>query len=367
MPAGPRVAIVHDFLTRVGGAERVVRAIADRFPNHTFFTLLYSKRCADVFPASKVRTSFLQRLPSFMRSRPRYLLPFFPMAIEQFNFSGFDVVVASSGAWSHGAITPVDTPFICYYHSPARFLWDDTHSYTKNLSLPWPLSTMANTKIHSIRLWDAAASQRPDVVLANSHTVAQRIHTFYRRKSEVLYPPVAVSDISMGPRRRENYFVILSQLTAYKKIDQAISLFNRLRRRLVIIGDGPSRSFLQRIAGPTIEFTGFIPDATAREYLRYARAALLPAEEDFGIAPVEALAAGTPVIALKKGGATETIQNEKTGILFSEKEGLAGGLARFFLHEKKFRPELIRSSAKQFSSERFTSAISRHIAKAIKD
>ncbi|MFH0776433.1 MAG: glycosyltransferase [Patescibacteria group bacterium] len=360
----PRIAIVHEYLTRMGGAEKVAKVLADLFPSARIFTLLYdAEKCGADFPAWRVETSRLQNLPRFLRQRPKFLLPFLPTAIEAFDFSAYDLVISSSSAFAQGLVSPLKTRHICYCHSPARFLWDYSNEYLKENQIGGLKKIFLNTKLKDLRIWSRLSARRVDRFLANSQTVQKRIQKYFRADSEVVHPPVEVSKIRLG-QNQENYFLIVSQLAGYKKIELAISVFNKLRRRLVIVGDGPRRDFLESIAGPTIEFLGWKSDPEVAELLQNCRGFIFPGEDDFGIAPVEAMAAGKPVLAFGKGGATETVLHKKTGILFNSQtpESLENGLAEFFAQEKKFDAKKIRDHAKQFSRQVFEQKIRRIVA-----
>ena len=343
----------------MGGAEKTAKVIADLFPSARIFTLLYDEeRCGQDFPAWRVETSRLQNFPEFLRRRPKFLLPFLASAVEQFDFSDYDLVISSSSAFAHGIVPDLKNRHICYCHSPARFLWDYSHEYLRENKIGGLKKILLNAKLKDLRIWNRLSARRVDRFLANSKTVQRRIRKYYRADSDVVHPPVEVNKIRIGTNH-ENYFLIVSQLTGYKKIELAISVFNKLRRRLVIVGDGPRRDFLESIAGPTIEFLGWRSDAEVRELLGNCRGFLFPGEDDFGIAPVEAMAAGKPVLAFNRGGATETVAHKKTGILFDSQtpEGLEHGLAEFFANEKKFEPRKIRAHARQFSRQVFEAKI----------
>ncbi|MFA5351991.1 MAG: glycosyltransferase [Candidatus Gracilibacteria bacterium] len=359
----PRIAIAHEFLTRMGGAERVVKVISEMYPQARIFTLLYDEeKVGSEFSPLKVETSSLQKFPRFMRKHPKLLLPFIRSAVEAWDFSDYDIVITSSSAWMQGIITPLKTRQICYCHSPARFLWDYSHEYLRENKITGIKKWFLGSLLREIRIWNQLSAKRVNRFIANSKTVAERIRKYYRRDSEVIYPPVEVEKIRLS-NHHENYFLIVSQLTRYKRIDLAISVFNKLRRRLVIVGDGPQRDYLERISGKTIEFHGWRSNAEVAELLRNCRGFIFPGEDDFGIAPVEAMAAGKPVLAFGRGGATETIIPKQTGILFAAQtpESLEDGLAQFFTTEKKFQPALIRSQAKKFSRQHFEEKLRRAV------
>jgi len=348
----------------MGGAEKVAKVLSDLFPSARIFTLLYDeKNCGKFFPPWKVETSALQNFPKFLRRRPKFLLPFIRTAVERWDFRDYDLVISSSSAFAHGIITPLRTRNICYCHSPARFLWDYSQEYLQENKITGIKKLFVNSLLKDLRIWNQLSAKRVDRFLANSATVQKRIQKYYRTTAEVVHPPVEVSKIRMSGHH-ENYFLIVSQLTNYKRIDLAISVFNKLRRRLVVVGDGPQRDFLESIAGDTIEFLGWRSDAEIAELLKNCRGFIFPGEDDFGIAPVEAMAAGKPVLAFGRGGATETVVPKQTGILFYSQtpESLEAGLAELFANEKKFQPAKIRAHAKKFAREEFENKIQKVVA-----
>lgn len=350
-----QVALVHDFLLRMGGAERVLLEFTKMFPKAPIFTLLYDEKLAgEKFPKEKIITSGLQKLPGFLQKRHKYLFPLMPYQIEQFDLSGYDLVISSSNAYAHGVVTNLRTKHICYCHSPMRYAWDWTHKYLGEQNLSGATKMFAMKRLEKVRMWDMAAADRVDKYIANSCTVAGRIQKYYRQEAEVIYPPVNVRRFS-PKKTNENYFLIVSTLMPYKRIDLAISMFNRLGRRLVIIGDGSARRDLERMAGPTIDFLGFKSDAVIKDYMENCRAVIFPGEDDFGIVPVEAMACGKPVLAFGRGGATETVVAGVTGEFFYEPtfESIEDGLARLLLNEPNYQYMKIRKHALGFDKEVF--------------
>lgn len=350
-----KVAFVHDFLLRLGGAERVLKSLMDLYPDAPVYTLLYDeKKVGNVFPRERVKTSYLQKFPWFIPGMHKLLFPLMPGAVESFDFSGFDVVVSSSGAYSHGIVTNLETKHICYYHSPMRYAWDYTHEYLKEQQLGLIGESLVGRLLHKIRIWDFLASERVDVPLANSKTVQNRIRKYYRQEAEIVYPPVNVERFSPH-KKNEGYFLIVSQLSRYKRIDLAVELFNRVGKRLVIIGTGPEEARLKRLAANNVDFLGFKSDEAVKEYLENCRAFIFPGEEDFGIAPVEAMACGKPVLAYHKGGLTETVIEGETGEFFNEPtvDSMEAGLTQLLIHEKGYSTEKIAKHAQQFSEENF--------------
>ncbi|MBU1019047.1 MAG: glycosyltransferase [Patescibacteria group bacterium] len=361
-----KVALVHDFLLRMGGAERVLLEFSKMFPKAPIYTLLYDeKKCGEAFPRERVRTSSLQNWPKFMRKRHKYMLPLMPVATEQMDFSGYDLVLSSSNAYAHGIVTNLRTKHVCYCHSPMRYAWDWTHNYFEENNLHGIKKHAVMRMLEDIRMWDQASSDRVDKYIANSKTVQGRIRKYYRQDSEVIFPPVDVKRFRARGNSHEDYFLIVSTLTPYKRVDLAIELFNRLGRRLVIIGDGAARAQLEAGAGETIDFLGFKPDEVVKEYIENCRGLIFPGEDDFGIVPVEAMAAGKPVLAYGHGGATETIIEGETGEFFMEPtiESMEDGLARLMLNESVYSPTKIRQHANLFDREVFTENIKKALKK----
>lgn len=358
-----QIALVHDYLTRLGGAERVLKSLADLYPKAPIYTLLYDeKKTSAVFPKNRIIPSKLQNLPSLLRKKHKYFLPKIPRIIEEWDFSKYDLVISSSGAFSHGIITQPSSPHLCYMHSPMRFAWDWTHEYIAEQKINLPAKIAAARALKKIRMWDAAASLRPDVLIANSENVRRRIQKYYKRDSTVVYPPVNIERFKVS-RNKENYFLIISTLTPYKRIDLAIRLFNRIRHRLVIIGAGPQSAFLQNISGRNIEFKGFLNDEKTALYLQNCRALIFPGEEDFGITPVEAMACGKPVLAYGRGGVRESVIADETGEFFYEPtpESMEQGLAKLIKNEDNYRPNICRRQAELFSENIFINKIKKII------
>ena len=358
-----KVAIVHDFLMKLGGAERVVKVFADMFPDAPIFTLFYDEeKVGDVFPKERVITSSLQSSSAFIRKNYRYMVWKFPRAIEEFDLEEYDVVLSSSTAFSHGVLTGLDTKHICYCHSPMRYAWDWTNEYRKENNFSGLKMLLYTPILKGLREWDQISADRPSIYLANSDNVRKRIKKYYRLDSDVVYPPVDISRFKVTPHH-ENYFLIVSTLTPYKKVDLAVHLFNKIGRRLVVIGDGPHREYLESIAGDNIEFLGFKDDDTVKEYMQNCRALIFPGEEDFGMTPVEAMACGKPVLAFGKGGCTETVVSGKTGEFFFEQnvESMEDGLARLLYNERFYRPHTIRRHSTKFSREIFEKKIKQKI------
>lgn len=362
-----KLALVHDWVTAIGGAERCLEVFHELWPEAPLFTLVYAEASIEKlgFPKDKVHASFIQRLRK-AEQKYRSYLPFFPMAIEQFDLSDYDVILSSSHCAAKGVITRADQFHICYCHTPMRYAWDLTHQYLRENNLEQGIkSVLARAALHYIRMWDVQTANRVDKFLANSRYTAMRIWRAYRREAEVVYPPVDISRFKVVADK-DNYFLFLSRLVPYKKADLVVQAFNELGLSLVIAGVGPQMPELKKIAGRNVELLGYQSDERVVELISRARALIFAADEDFGIVPVEAQAAGTPVIAFGKGGATETVItaesygfDKATGILFYEQnvESLKEAVRKFIKIEDKFNAVVIRSNAERFAKERFKETI----------
>ena len=351
-----KIALVHELLVKLGGAERVLKVLADQFSEAPIYTLLHNaKKTDEWFRGKKIYPSMLQSAYRLLGNH-RILLPWMSKAIEQFDFHHYDVVISSNSAFVHGIKTGPKTKHICYCHSPMRYAWDFTHEYTKNYS-PFMRFAIAKT-LHKIRQWDFESASRLNILLANSRHVQKRIQKYWRRDSEVVYPPVDVKRFA-ATGNHEDYFLIVSALTPFKNIELAVRTFNKIRRKLVIIGEGAQKDWLQSIAEDNIEFLGRKDDHVVRDYLEHCRALIFPGEEDFGIVPVEAMAAGKPVLAYGKGGVLESVQAGVSGEFFHEPtpQSLEDGLARLMANEPHYDPQTIRSTAERFDTEVFVKKI----------
>lgn len=355
-----KVALVHDYLIKLGGAERVLKVLADMFPNAPIYTLLYDEdSVGGTFEKERVRASSLQKLPGFIRKKNTLLLTKFPRAIEEFDLSEFDLVIASSNSYAHGLVTSSNTLFVCYYHSPMRYIWDWYNEYFDDNGFGKLKRGVAKWLLHKIRIWDQLAAERPDIVVANSTTVKDRISKYYKREAEVIYPPVDLARFKPVAEIAD-YFLIVSTLTPYKRVDLAVEFFNKVGKKLIIVGEGKDKERLMAMAGPSIEFKGGLSDVEVANMMAECRGFIFPGEEDFGITPVEAMAAGRPVFAYGKGGVTETVIDKKTGMFFDEPtiESFETGFAKFLSFEKKFfKPEDAIKRAKDFSVEKFEKSL----------
>ncbi len=368
------IALVHELLTMRGGAERVLRVLADMFPEAPIYTLLYDERTlGDWFPRERVRTSQLQKRAWLSTNHHLYLRRF-PAAVEAWDFSAFDLVISASSAFTHGIITNGKPKHLCYVHSPARYLWDRTHDVQAHAAsgMLGPLKHWYLSRtFHPLRVWDSEAADRPDALLAASHEVQRRIELYWRRPSDVVQPPIDDHWLSLSPTNYNlpttTYFLVVSTLAHYKRIDIAIDACNQLKMPLKIVGDGPALSSLKRIAGPTIEFLGYRPHEELRALYANARATLFPGEEDFGLVPLESMACGTPVIAYGMGGAQETVMERVTGTFFQEPTAvsLAGAIEQF--DSSAYDREALRTHAAKFSRTRFETTITRKISEMMRE
>ena len=356
MTGTPRLAFVHDWLTTWGGAEQVLAAALEVYPEAPVYTLIYRPEVFrnSVIGRHEIRTSFLDRMP-FARSRHRAYLPLMPLAVEQFDLREFDVIVSISHAVAHGVLPQPGQLHINYICIPIRYAWHLHHDYLAQSGLRRGLKSIAaRVLLHYVRLWDQLASDRVDHFVAISRWVARNVWRAYRRPADVIYPPVDVDRFeALSPR--EDYYITVSRLVPYKRVDLVVQAFARLGRRLVVVGDGPELPRLRAMAGENVRLAGWQSDESLRELLGRARAFVYAAEEDFGISPVEAQAAGCPVIAYGRGGASETVIDGKTGILYREQsvEALMRAVREFEQAPDRFRVEDLRLNAERFSRERF--------------
>jgi len=356
-----KIALVHDYLIQDGGAERVLQVFQQMWPEAPTYALFYDpERIGSGFEGKDIRTSFLQDVPLALR-RYKWFMPLMPAATENYDLSGYDVVLSSTSAFAKGVITRPDTLHFCYCHTPTRYLWSDTHSYVKELGLPAPVKKLVPYLLSRLRIWDRQAAERVDRFIANSETVRQRIRKYYQRDSVVIHPPVETSRYSAAPKT-ENYYVAGGRLVAYKRFDIVVQAFNKLGIPLKVFGIGPEIDKLRAAAHKNIEFVGKVGEQEKAELYRKAIAYLHPQEEDFGITAVEAMASGRPVIAFRKGGAAETVVEGVTGAFIEEQswEELANEIIRF--EPEKFDPTAISEHAAKFDTEKFKEKIRAYIA-----
>jgi glycosyltransferase involved in cell wall biosynthesis len=360
-----RVAIVHYWLVNWRGGEKVLKAIADIYPQADIFTHVVDRELVDrELPGRKIATTFISRLPMARRLYQKYL-PLMPLALEQLDLRAYDLVISSESGPAKGVIVAPHATHICYCHSPMRYVWDMYHEYTSRSGTAAKL-VMAPL-LHYVRQWDQLSSQRVDSYVANSHFVAERIAKYYRRTSTVIYPPVAVQDF-VASHDSEDYYLSVGQLVAYKRPELLVEAFNISGKRLVIIGDGNMLKSLRKMAKPNIQILGWQPFEVIRDHYAKCRALVFPGTEDFGIVPVEAMASGKPVIAYGAGGALETIVEGKTGAFFREQT--AASLVRAvddFEASAPLDPNAIRNHSLVYSGERFGSQFKQFVDKLLAD
>lgn len=362
-----KIALVHDWLNNLGGAERVLTELHKIFPKAPIYVLFYNKKFVREFlPEAEIRTSSLQKIP-FITKLYRYLFFLMPSAIEAFDLSDFDVVISSSVIFSKGLVLKPKTRHICYCYSPTRVLWD-RNSENENKG------ALATLSRHLLRIWDRQASDRVDEFVAISKHVQSRIKKYYGKESKIIYPPVSLNHITCNTKHESNeqknksekllhdtycvmrdFYLIVSRLFPHKNINVAIDAFNKLGYELVIIGDGPAKKDLKKMAGKNIKILGYKNDNEVIDYYRNCKAFIMPQEEDFGLTPIEAMSFGKPVLALRKGGAIETVVEGMTGEFFDDPipEALADGVRRLNENYKNYSPLVIQKWANKFSQDRF--------------
>lgn len=365
-----KVAIVHDWLgTTRGGAENVLVRLAQLYPQADIFALTYDAKSYPELADRSITTTWLGKLPAFLRGRSGWLTLFAPRAIERFKFTGYDVVISSSNSFAKGVITPETTLHICYCYSPMRYVWDYWPQWRDERAHN-PLSRLYITWLtHRLRLWDYYSAKRVDAWIAISKTVQQRLTKYYKVPSKVIYSGIIDTQGLWNPdATHHNYYVTLSTLTAYKKVDVAIAACIASKRKLMVIGDGPEAKHLKKLAEghSNIVFMGRVGEAEKIQYLQQARGLIFASEEDFGISPLEAVAAGTPVIAYNKGGLAETIVEGKSGLFFDEQTAmsLAEALNRF--EKRTWNPNLCHQQAKAYDLRSFDRAFTSHVAQLVK-
>jgi glycosyltransferase involved in cell wall biosynthesis len=355
-----RIALVHDFLVDLRGADRVFLAICDIWPEADVYSTIYDEDGTEGrFSGRRIHTSFLQRRRPTARNF-RSLLPLYPSAIESFDLSGYDLVVSSSSAWAHAVRCDPETVHLCYCHNPFRYAWNELD---RTLSGRDPVTRTALRELfRRWRAWDRRAAGRVDRYLTNSRTTQARIKAYFGRDSTVLYPPVETARFSPGPVR--DYYLVLSELMPHKRIDLTVRAFNLLRLPLVVVGDGPDARRLGKLAGPTVRFTGRVSDASVSDLLRGCRALVVAATEEFGIAAVEAQAAGRPVIAVRAGGTLETVQDGVTGCFWTGgPEELAAAVAAF--DDAAIDPRACSRNAMRFDLDIFRRALPREVERTV--
>ena len=359
-----KVALVHDYLIQDGGAERVLLALHEMYPDAPIFTLFHNpERLHPDFRRCDIRPSRLNALP-FATTHYQWYLPFMPQAIEAFDLSGYDLVLSSSSSFAKGVLAAPHAIHICYCHTPTRFLWQDRIGYISELPQPALIKRLLPHFMHRLRVWDRLVADRPDVLLTNSKTSQNRIRRYYRRETEVIHPPVDVSiiPVATGPG---NYWLAGGRLVAYKRFDLVVSAFAKLDLPLKVFGIGPELEKLKRLAGPNTEFLGRVDEKVKHELFQHAIAFFYPHVEDFGITAVEAMAAGRPVIAYRDGGATETVIDGVSGQFLDAQTREAIEKAVRDFDPSRYNPTLVRQVAEPFAKHLFQEKMREVIRKAM--
>lgn len=351
-----KIAFVHEYLNQFGGAERMLQVLCALYPRAPIYTLLYDREATGgVFDGKIIRTSFLQNLP-FAKRHHRVFPLLMPLAIEQFDFSDFDLVISVSASFAKGIITKPNTKHICYCLTPPRFLWDNSQKFVEEFGYPKLVKKFLPPFITYLRIWDKEASLRVDEFWSISDFIRGRVKKYYSKDSVVIYPPVNVDKFYISDKVGD-YFFMAGRMVSYKRFDLAIKAFNRNGLLLKVVGVGPELEKLKRIANKNIEFLGLVSDEKLAELYSNAQACIFPQEEDFGIVPLESMASGRPVIAYRSGGAKETIIENKTGIFFNDQtpESLQAVLEKFC--NLNFKPEDCRIQAERFDVKVFKNKI----------
>ena len=370
-----KVAIVHDWMTLKGGGEACVEELMHIYPQADLYCIVdyLDEQYRGFLKGRNVYTSFIQRLPG-ARKRYRSYLPLMPIAIEQFDLTSYDLVISSSSNVAKGVITGPDQVHIAYVHSPIRYAWDLQYQYLREAGLTRGIkSAIARTILHYMRIWDTRTAHGVDHMIANSGFVARRIRKAYGRQAKIIYPPVDIDRFKIGDVR-EDYYVTMSRLVPYKRIPLIVEAFRQMPdRKLVVIGDGPEMSAVKAAAGPNVTVMGGQPNDVVVSYLQRAKAFLFAAEEDFGIAPVEAQACGTPVIAYGKGGALETVLgrdgDNQTGVFFDAQtpDAIVAAVQHLDTRLHAISPQACRANAERFSTRKFHANIQEVVDNAMKD
>ncbi|MBI1807872.1 MAG: glycosyltransferase [Ignavibacteria bacterium] len=364
MPHSKNVALVHDWLVTMRGGEKVLEVLCELFPDAPIFTLVHREgNLSQTIERMNIKTSFIQHLP-FGRSHYQYYLPAFPAAVKRFDLREFDLVISSSSAVAKGVTVREDAVHMCYCHTPMRYIWDQYEEYFGEGRASTLTRAAMSMSLNYLRRWDVETARGVTHFIANSRNVQERIKRIYHRDSVVIFPPVDVGRFSVS-RGDEGYYLIVSALVPYKRVDLAVEAFGSSGERLVIIGSGSEERRLKAMAGKNIEFLGWVDDRSLQKYYAGCRALIFPGEEDFGIVPVEAMACGKPVVAYGEGGALETVVDGKTGILFHERSAVS--LLEAIEKSKKVSldPESIREHVRQFERERCKQQLGKYIESVV--
>jgi glycosyltransferase involved in cell wall biosynthesis len=359
-----RIAIVHDYLNQYGGAERVLEELHALWPEAPVFTSIYDRgRMPAAYRQWDIRPSFMQRLPGILRNHQPYL-PVYPLAFGRLDLRGYDLVISSSSAFAKNVYPPPGALHICYCHSPMRFAWN-YRDYARRERIGRAAGALLWPVLRSVRLWDAAGTRRVDHLIANSRAVAERIRRFYGREATVIHPPVRTASVAVATGEPDDFYLVVTRLVPYKRLDVVVEAFARSGRPLKIAGEGRDRAALERLAGSSVQFLGRVSDEEKNALYARCRATIFPAEDDFGIAQVEAQAAGRPVLAYRAGGALETVVEGVTGLFFDRQtpEALLEAVER--LERRTFDPATIAAHARTFDAAVFRRAVSDFVAEKV--
>lgn len=355
-----KIAIVHDWLTNMGGAEQCVLNFMDIYPDAPIYTSMFTPKNVDQrFSTKKVVTTFLQR---FAKKGHQKFFPLMPLAFERLDLTDYDVVLSSTSCCAKGVVTSPDSEHFCYCYTPIRYVWARSFEYMQGMGKIKKF--FCSILMHYMKMWDFAAAQRVDHFIAISTEVQHRIKKYYNRDSVVIFPPVRCSLFNISETDGD-YYLVVSRLVYYKRFDLAVKACTKLGKKLIVIGDGPERKKLEEMAGPTVQFLGRQPDEVVRKHMAECKALLFPGEEDFGIVPVEAMASGRPAIAFGKGGALDTVIPGKSGVLFEEQtvDSLANAIEKF--ETMDFDKEEVRKHALKFDEPEFRRQIETYIRETL--
>jgi len=355
-----KVAIVHYWLVGMRGGEKVIEALCEMYPQADIFTHVYVPEMTSAgIRQHRIIPTFVNALPRAARMYKSYL-PLMPLALEQLDLRGYDLIISSESGPAKGIIAPASALHVCYCHTPMRYVWNMYHEYRSGAGRMTRL--LMPPLVHYLRLWDVASAARVDSFVANSATVAERIQRYYGMSSIVIHPPVDTKSFSIAaPSELGDYYLMAGELVAYKRPDLAVRAFNEMKLDLVVIGGGEMLAEIRRLAGPTIKVMGSQPFDVLKQHYSRCRALIFPGEEDFGMVPVEAMASGRPVVAFGRGGATETVANGLSGVFFAEQTVEAISSAVKSLADLKSKPEDIAAHADQFGRDQFFQKMRGHI------
>jgi glycosyltransferase involved in cell wall biosynthesis len=355
-----KVAIIHYWLVGMRGGEKVIEALCEMYPQADIFTHVYlPEMVSDRIRQHRIIPTFINSLPRASKMYKTYL-PLMPLALEQLDLRGYDLIISSESGPSKGIIAPSEALHVCYCHTPMRYIWNMYHDYRNSAGRVARL--MMPPLTHYLRMWDVTSAARVDSFVANSATVAKRIHRYYGAPSVVIHPPVDTGAFSIAaPSELDEYYLMAGELVSYKRPDLAVRAFNEMKLKLVVIGGGEMLDEIRRLAGPTVTVLGSQPFDVLKQHYARCRALIFPGEEDFGMVPVEAMASGRPVVAFGRGGATETVATGVSGVFFAEQSVEAITSAVRSLADIAIDPEKIAARANQFGREQFFQKMRAHI------